>query len=193
MIETPRILVFAGSLRAGSYNKIVSRLAARGAKQAGAEVTWIDLADFPMPPMDLDIEATTGIPENGKRLKELIASHNALIISSPEHNASIPAVLKNAIDWASRAEGANEGPGSAFRGKVVALMSATPGGYGGVRAVSHLRDVLGHVGMVSLPSHVHISGAANAFTPEGEFVDHKNRERVEAVAHQLVEVARRLN
>lgn len=193
MIETPRILVFAGSLRKGSYNKMLSRIAACGAEQAGAEVTWIDLAEFPMPFMDQDIEDASGIPAHGKRLKALLESHHGFIIACPEYNASITGVLKNAIDWASRVENAQEPSGVAFKGKVCALVSASIGGLGGTRGLVHARAVLGNLGVLALPGQVSIPFATKAFNEAGGLVDDNKRVQVEALAHELVDLARRLN
>src|SRR5215510_12287566 len=109
----PRILAFAGSLRRDSFNKKLVPIAARGAREAGAEVTLIDLKDFPLPLFDQDLEAERGMP----KLKQLFIDHDGLLIAAPEYNSSITPVLKNAIDWVSR-----PAPGEpslvAFRGKV---------------------------------------------------------------------------
>ena len=122
---TARILAFAGSLRRESFNKKLVPIAAKGARDAGAEVTLIGLEDFPLPLFDQDLEARQGMPENGMKLKQLFIDHDGLLIASPEYNSSITAVLKNAIDWVSR-----PAPGEpslvAFRSKVATLMSASP-------------------------------------------------------------------
>src|SRR3954451_15357499 len=99
---TPRILAFAGSLRSESFNKKLVRIAASAARDAGAEVTRIDLEDFPLPLFDQDLEAGQGMPEHGARLKGLLAEHDGLLVASPEYNSSVTAALKNAIDWVSR-------------------------------------------------------------------------------------------
>ena len=99
---TPRILAFAGSTRRDSFNKKVVSSAVKGARDAGGEVTLIDLKDFPLPLFDQDLEAEQGMPENGKKLKQLFIDHDGLLIAAPEYNSSITAVLKNAIDWVSR-------------------------------------------------------------------------------------------
>ena len=102
MPAAPRILAFAGSLRAESFNKKLARVAAEALRKAGGEVTLIDLRDYPLPLYDGDLEAASGLPENGRKLKSLFLEHQGLLISSPEYNSSIPAVLKNTIDWVSR-------------------------------------------------------------------------------------------
>src|SRR5271156_3839779 len=113
---TTRILAFAGSLRRDSFNKKLVSIAAQGAKKAGAEVTIVDLKDFPLPLFDQDFEAEQGIPDMGKKLKKLFIDHDGLLIASPEYNSSMTGVLKNAIDWVSR-PGPGEPPLVAFQGK----------------------------------------------------------------------------
>ena len=97
-----KILAFAGSLRSGSYNKQLVQFAAERARQAGAEVTLIDLRDYALPIYDADLEEEHGLPENGRLLKDLFRQHDGLIVGCPEYNSSITAVLKNTIDWVSR-------------------------------------------------------------------------------------------
>ncbi|HEY9661480.1 MAG TPA: NAD(P)H-dependent oxidoreductase, partial [Allocoleopsis sp.] len=119
MTYTPKILAFAGSTRTESYNKRLVKIAANGAKAAGAEVTYLDLRDLSLPLYDQDLEAQQGIPENALRLKELMRNSDGLLIASPEYNSSVTPVLKNAIDWASRPlEG--EPPLACFTDKVAA-------------------------------------------------------------------------
>ncbi|MCA9097099.1 MAG: NAD(P)H-dependent oxidoreductase, partial [Planctomycetaceae bacterium] len=96
-----RVLAFSGSLRKDSFNQKLVRIASEAAKQAGAEVTLINLSDYPLPVFDQDLEAA-GVPENVRKLKELFLSHDGLLIASPEYNSSVTAALKNAIDWVSR-------------------------------------------------------------------------------------------
>src|SRR5882724_2223682 len=95
----PKILAFAGSARTASFNKRLVRIAVAGAQAAGAEVTLIDLRDFPLPVMDQDLEEREGLPENARKLKELFLQHQGLLISSPENNSSMSALFKNTIDW----------------------------------------------------------------------------------------------
>src|SRR5262249_15022647 len=147
---TPRILAFAGSTRRESFNKKLLQHAAKGAREAGAEVTLLDLKDIPLPLFDQDLEAEHGMPDNGAKLKKLFIDHDGLLIASPEYNSSVTAVLKNALDWVSR-----PAPGEpslvAFRGKVAALLSASPGALGGLRGLVHVRSILGNIGVIVLP------------------------------------------
>jgi NAD(P)H-dependent FMN reductase len=177
---TPRILAFAGSTRRESFNKKLVPIAAKGARDAGAEVTLIDLKDFPLPLFDQDLEAEQAMPENGKKLKKLFIDHDGLLIASPEYNSSITAVLKNAIDWVSR-PAPGEPPLVAFRGKVATLMSASPGALGGLRGLVHVRSILGNIGVIVLPDQIAVAKAHEAFQPDGSLTDPKQHARIEAL------------
>jgi NAD(P)H-dependent FMN reductase len=181
---TPRILAFAGSTRKESFNKRLVRNAAKGAKDAGAEVTLIDLKEFPLPLFDQDLEAEQGMPENGNTLKKLFIDHDGLLIASPEYNSSITAVLKNAFDWISR-----PAPGEpslvAFKGKVATLMSASPGALGGLRALVHVRSILGNIGVLVLPDQIAVAKAHDAFKPDGSLIDPKQQAGIEGLGKTL--------
>jgi chromate reductase len=187
-----RILVFAGSLRGGSFNKQLAAAAAEMAASAGAEVTIIDLRDYPLPLFDEDLEAESGMPQHAASLKKLFLEHNALIISSPEYNSSVSAALKNAIDWVSRRQG-DEPMKAAFLGKVAALFSASPGGLGGLRGLVHLRSILQNIGIMVLPDQFALSAAHEAFDQDGNLVHERHNSQVAGIVRQLVDVVQRLN
>jgi NAD(P)H-dependent FMN reductase len=191
MSRSVKILAFAGSTRRDSFNKKLARVAAAGARQAGADVTLLDLADLPLPLFDQDLEAAEGLPENARRLKTLLSEHDGFLISSPEYNSSISGVLKNAIDWVSRRE-EGEKPGIAFAGKAVALMSASPGALGGLRGLVHVRAILGNLGMLVLPQQKAVGGAFKAFNEDGTMVDPKMQADVTALGAQLAETLAKL-
>jgi len=178
-----RILAFAGSTRIKSYNKKLAAVAARGAEDAGAEVTLIDLRDYPLPLFDEDLEAAEGLPENAKKLRALFLSHNALLIANPEYNGSLSAVLKNTIDWLSRRQG-DEAPLICFKDKVALLLAASPGGLGGLRALRHLQTVLMGIKVIVLPEQKAIPNAHKVFDEEG-IADEKIRADVEALGARL--------
>jgi NAD(P)H-dependent FMN reductase len=180
----PRILAFAGSLRRDSFNKKLVAIAAHGAREAGAEVTLLDLKDFPLPLFDQDLEAEQGLPENGKKLKKLFIDHDGLLIASPEYNSSITAVLKNALDWVSR-PAPGEPPLVGFRGKVATLMSASPGALGGLRGLVHVRSILGNLGVIVLPDQIAVAKAHEAFHPDGSLVDPKQQAGIEGLGKTL--------
>ena len=107
MSDQPRIVAFAGSARKDSLNLQLVKVAAEGARAAGAEVTVLDMRDFPMPLFNQDLEEAEGPPENGRELRRIMLAHDGLLIASPEYNSSITPLLKNAIDWVSRADEGN--------------------------------------------------------------------------------------
>ncbi len=174
----PRILAFAGSLRRDSFNKKLVKVAAQGARAAGADVTEIDLKDYPLPLYDGDLEAAEGLPENAKKLKALFLDHKGLLISCPEYNSSITAVLKNVIDWVSR-PAPGEASLAAFTGKVVSLMAASPGALGGLRGLVHVRSILGNIQCIVLPDQVAVSKANEAFDESGKLKDAKQQASIE--------------
>jgi NAD(P)H-dependent FMN reductase len=191
MSYTPKILAFSGSLRAGSLNKKVVRVAAEGARKAGAEVTVIDLKNLPMPIYDDDEIKEKGFDTNASQFQQILLAHDGLLISTPEYNASLPGALKNAIDWASRANGEVK-LGAAFKGKVAGIMSASPGSFGGIRCLSHLRAVLSILGVIVLPDEFAISAAHEAFDENGVHKDAKMHSLLEQHGANLVETIRKL-
>ncbi len=192
MNEKIKILAFAGSAREGSYNKKLVRAAAQAAKKAGAEVTLIDLRDFPMPLMDQDLEAKAGIPPHAQRVKDLMVTHDAFLISAPEYNSSITPLLKNTLDWASRKSDKNESEMMAYKGKVAALMSASPGALGGLRGLPVVRAVLQNCGTLVLSQQQAVSKANEAFDPAGNLVDKKHEEGIEKLVTELIRVTQKL-
>ena len=191
MSEKPRILAFAGSARKDSYNKRLVRIAAGAAESAGADVTVIDLRDFPLPIFNEDLEREEGTPEQATQLKSLMAASDGLLIASPEYNSSISALLKNTIDWASR-PAAGESSMIAFQGKVATILSASPGGLGGLRGLVHLRSILGNIGVIVLPNQVSISSAYQTFQEDGSLKDPKQQTSIEALGKGLAEFLIRL-
>jgi chromate reductase, NAD(P)H dehydrogenase (quinone) len=192
MTNPPKILAFAGSTREASYNKMLVKIAAQGARAAGAEVTYIDLRDLPMPLFDEDLEAKEGMPANARQFKELMLAHQGLLIASPEYNSSITAVLKNAIDWASRPY-PNEPMLAAFNNKVAAIMSASPGGLGGLRGLVHLRSILGNINVLVLPDQTAISRAFEAFDDDGNLKDPQQQKAIEDLGAKLATTIEKLS
>jgi len=180
-----KTLAFAGSLRSGSFNRKLVALAAE-ALRGQSDVDLLDLREVAMPPYDGDIEAQDGLPDGARLFKQRIAAADALLICSPEYNASIPGTLKNVIDWASR------GDGNPFKGKVAQLMGASPGAYGAVRSALALRQVLCALAVFVLPMTVQIGRAAEAFDPADRLVDPKSRAQVERACAELVRTTRLL-
>lgn len=187
----PKILAFAGSTRIDSYNKTLVKIAAAGAKSAGADVTYIDLRDLPMPIFDQDLEAQDGAPATVKQFKELLIAHGGLLIASPEYNSSVSGLLKNAIDWASR-PALGEAPLACFTDKVVVIMSASPGGFGGLRGLVALRSILGNIRVLVLPDQVAIAQAHTAFNPDGTLKDPQQQALIEGLGIKLAQTAAKL-
>ncbi len=177
MGQAPRILAFAGSTREASYNKRLLGVAADGARAAGAEVTVIDLRDYPMPLYDGDLEASEGLPDNALALKALFLDHQGLLISSPEYNGGMSAVLKNAIDWVSRSSPGAPGL-AAYEDKIAALVATSPGRLGGLRGLAHLRQILSNVGVLVLPQQQAVGNAGQAFDDKGDLRDDELRARI---------------
>lgn len=186
-----RLLAFAGSARRDSFNKRALISLVDGARAAGAEVTVVDLRDWPMPLYDGDLEAASGLPETVQRFKALLREHDGLLLACPEYNGSITPLLKNTIDWCTRRQG-DEPPLVCFRGKVAGLVSASPGALGGVRGLAIVRALLGGLGMHLIPEQVAIGQAASAFDADGRVADPARRAAVEKVGAAAADLARRL-
>lgn len=187
-----RILAFAGSTRSGSFNKFALRAAVQGATAAGAEVTWIDLKEFPLPLFDQELEQTAGMPESAVKLKQLFRNHDGLLIASPEYNSSITPLLKNTLDWVSRGS-AGETPLAAYVGKVAALVSASPGSLGGLRGLIHLRSILGNIQVMVLPEQMAIPNAMQVFDEAGNFKEARLEEKVSDIGQALAKFLARLH
>jgi NAD(P)H-dependent FMN reductase len=191
-MSQPKIVAFAGSLRSGSFNKKLLALAADAARAAGAEVTVVDLRELALPLFDQDLEDASGLPEGAKKFKALLRASDGFLIASPEYNSSVTAALKNAIDWASRAESDDEPSLVAYKGKVAALFAASPGALGGLRGLVTLRSILANIGVLVLPDQVAISKAHEAFDDAGKLKDERKAKQVAALAKSLVETLRKL-
>jgi NAD(P)H-dependent FMN reductase len=181
-----RILCFAGSARRASLNKKLAAVAAEAVRAAGGAATLIDLADYPLPVYHGDLEAEHGVPSLARALAELIRAHAGLLIASPENNTSVSALLKNTLDWISRIKEVD-----VLQGRIAALFAASPGAFGGVRGLYHLRAILNSLGVEVLAQQFVLPRARAAFDPQGRLLDAKQLEQVQKVAARLVEVASR--
>ncbi len=188
-----KILAFAGSARKNSWNKSLVKIAGQGAAEAGAEVTFIDLAEYPMPIFDQDLESESGMPEFAGRFKQLLMDHDGFLIASPEYNSAFSPLLKNAIDWASRTTSKEEPPLVAYAGKCAAIMACSPGGLGGIRGLVFLRMLLGNIGVTVIPDQIAIPKAHEAFGKDGSLVDAGQQNSVREIGVKLFGVAARLN
>ena len=191
MNDAPRILALAGSLRAGSFNKLILAVAADGARAAGASVTRVDLRDFPLPVYDADLESAEGLPASALALKERFRAADGLLLASPEYNSAISGTLKNALDWVSR-PAPGEKPLECFKGKVAALCAASTGALGGIRGLASVRAVLGNLGVILLPDQVALPKAAEAFDDDGNVVDPARRKALMELGAALARASRAL-
>lgn len=187
MTSMPKVLAFAGSLRKDSFNKKVLQIVAEGAKEAGVEVTVIDLVDYPLPIYNQDDEDRSGLPAKALELKELMQAHDGLLIASPEYNSSISGVLKNVIDWMSRKKEPSEPMLNAFNGKVAAIFSASQGALGGLRGLVHLRSLLNNINVLVLPQQETLPLAHQAFNPQGELLDQSKKSAFKQLGKTLAE------
>jgi chromate reductase, NAD(P)H dehydrogenase (quinone) len=196
------ILVFAGSSREQSFNRKLAKEAARLAQEAGATTTYIELQDFNIPLYNADLEAR-GTPGDVIKLKELMHQHAGWIIASPEYNGSYTALLKNTLDWASSPVKAgpecNESQAALwksgtkpFAGKVVGLLSASPGMMGGLRSLDHLGPMLRNLQCWLAPQQFALGKAGDAFDAQGHLKDEATEKKVKAVVDQVIFGAQRL-
>jgi NAD(P)H-dependent FMN reductase len=187
---TPKILVMAASLRAGSHNGRLAALVAKELTLAGADVTRISLADYPLPLLDGDVSAAAGPPPEAIKLKRMLAAHQGAFIASPEYSASVTPLLKNAIDWVTRAAEGNEGPYAAFRGCAFAIGCAVPSPLGGMRGLMALRQILElGCGALVLPEQLSVGRADQAFDDMDNLKDETLTGTLKSLAHRLIDVA----
>ncbi len=187
-----KILAFAGSSRKNSVNKKLLNIAALAAEKEGANVTVIDLADYPMPIFNQDLEVEQGMPEKAHDFKKLLIEHDGFLMASPEYNSAFSPLLKNVIDWASRAESDNEPPLQAYKGKVACIMAASPGGTGGLRGLVFLRMLLNNIGVIVLPQQQAIPQAFKAFSEDGTLTDNKQQQAIENLGSQLTQFVKKM-
>jgi NAD(P)H-dependent FMN reductase len=185
----PKILVFAGSIRANAFSSRTADAAMKELARQGAEVTRISLVDYPLPIMDQELEREKGVPENAALLARLIAAHDGVLIASPEYNASIPPLLKNTLDWISRIRRDNGRAFNPLSGKVFGLCSSSDSGFGGARGLYHLRAVLMACHAEIVTPQCSVPRASEAFDDEGDFQDERLRLSMETVCRTLAERA----
>ncbi|HZZ20048.1 MAG TPA: NAD(P)H-dependent oxidoreductase [Opitutaceae bacterium] len=182
-MPTPiRILAFAGSARRESFNRKFLAVAADAARAAGCEVTVIDLNEYELPLYHGDLEDKDGLPPNAARLITLITSHQGLLVASPEYNSMITPLLKNTIDWCTRAD---DNP---FESKVAAVISASPGALGAVRSLVMAQTLLMKLGCIVVPGQCHLANASKAFDGSGKLIEGRNVKSVEALVAKLFQI-----
>jgi len=184
-VAAPKILAFSGSARQASVNQKLAAAAAGLAREAGAEVTLINLRDYPMPLFDQDLEAEYGEPDNARALKALFARHDGFLIASPEYNGLITPLLKNTLDWLSRRVG-DEPRMLAYRGKTAGLLAGSYGKLGGLRGLVHARALLTNLGVLTVPQQAAIGAAGDAFDESGVLQREADLSAVVGVVKSLI-------
>jgi len=183
-----KILALSGSTRAESFNRRLLDIAVAGARQAGAEVTVVDLGEYPMPLYNQDLEYSEGIPEAAVQLKRLMVEHQGLLIASPEYNGFPSPLLKNTFDWLSRKQAEHEPPMFAFQHKIAAVVSASPGAGGGTRGLTILRIYLQNLGIMTLPGQVSLGQARQAFREDGRLHNDQMQKAAESLGADLFDI-----
>lgn len=184
-------MAMSGSARDGSLNVRLLRAAIRLATEAGAQVTEVDLRALALPLYDGDLEAA-GMPDGARELRRLFATHDGLLIASPEYNGFVTPLLVNALDWTSRVKADGEWPAgmAAMSGQVAGLFSASPGAWGGVRSVTALRGFLSTtLAMIVVPPTLSVGKAHLAFDDDGRLADPTQREALQRVVQATLVTA----
>jgi NAD(P)H-dependent FMN reductase len=181
-VQPLRVFVLGASLRTGSYNVALARLAARAVKAAGAKVDHAEFAEFRVPGYDADEEQSRGVPEGARLFGERLGAADAFVVASPEYNASLPGTVKNLIDWTSRLRP------QPLWGTHGLVMSASPRLSGGSKGLWALRVPLEHLGVRVYPEMFSLPQADQALTPDGEIADEKLAKRLERTIAGFLEL-----
>jgi chromate reductase, NAD(P)H dehydrogenase (quinone) len=187
-----KILVIPGSLRTGSLNAKLAAVIAHELAQSGTEVTRISLSDFPLPIYDADLQAKSGVPKHAVNLKRMIGAHHGVVIVTPEYNSSVPALVKNTIDWVSRVQDAGESRGQVFRERVFAIAAASGGRLGGTRALAGLRLILSACHATVIPNQLALSFADHAYDEMDRLKLSADIEALKALVRQLIDISQRM-
>jgi chromate reductase, NAD(P)H dehydrogenase (quinone) len=187
-----KILVIPGSLRTGSHNAKLAAAAVYQLAQAGAEVTRISLADFPLPIYDGDLQAKSGVPKHAVNLKRMMSTHHGVLIVTPEYNSSVPALLKNTIDWVSRVQDPHEARGQMFRERAFAIAAASENRLGGVRALAALRLILSACQALVIPNQFALPFADEAYDDMDRLKLDADSEALAGLVRQLIEFSQRM-
>jgi NAD(P)H-dependent FMN reductase len=191
-MAAPKILIIPGSLRTGSHNAKLAMAAADEFVRADAEVTRISLSDFPLPIYDGDLQARSGVPINAVNLKRMIGAHHGTLIVTPEYNSSMPALVKNTIDWISRVQDPHEMRGQVFREKPFAIAAASQNRLGGTRALAALRLILTACHAAVIPNQLALSFADEAYDDMDRLKNQADIDALKGLVRQLIEVSQRM-
>ncbi|MGY3584588.1 NAD(P)H-dependent FMN reductase [Bradyrhizobium sp. USDA 4341] len=187
-----KILVIPGSLRSGSLNAKLAAVLAHEVAQLGADVTRISLGDFPLPIYDGDLQAKSGVPQHAVNLKRMIGAHHGVLIVTPEYNSSVPALVKNTIDWVSRVQDPHETRGQVFHGRAFALAAASGNRLGGTRALAALRLILTACHAAVIPNQLALSFAEQAYDDMDRLKHPADVDTMRALVRQLIDHSQRM-
>ena len=187
-----KILVIPGSLRTGSLNARLAAVAVHEIAQAGAGVTRISLSDFPLPIYDGDLQAKSGVPKHAVNLKRMIGAHHGVLFVTPEYNSSVPALVKNSIDWITRVQDPQESRGQVFRERPFAIAAASEGRLGGTRALAALRLILSACHAIVIPNQLALSFANQAYDDMDRLKNPADIEALRALVRQLIDVSQHM-
>ncbi|MBR0692520.1 NADPH-dependent FMN reductase [Bradyrhizobium lablabi] len=187
-----KILVIPGSLRTGSLNAKLAAVAAQELVRQGADVTRISLADFPLPIYDGDLQAKSGVPKNAVNLKRMVSAHHGVLIVTPEYNSSVPALVKNTIDWMSRVQDQHEARGEVFRDRAFAIAAASGNRLGGTRALAALRLILTACHATVIPNQLALSFAEHAYDDMDQLKHHADVDAMQAMTRQLIDFSQHM-
>jgi NAD(P)H-dependent FMN reductase len=187
-----KILIIPGSLRTGSHNARLAAAAAREFAQAGVDVSRISLGDFPLPLYDGDLQTRSGVPKNAVNLKRMIGAHHGVLIVTPEYNSSVPALVKNTIDWVTRVQDVQETRGQVFRERAFAIAAASESRLGGTRALAALRLVLTACHATVIPNQLALSFATEAYDDMDRLKHPADIEALGALVRQLIDVSQHM-
>jgi chromate reductase, NAD(P)H dehydrogenase (quinone) len=187
-----RLLFFAGSAREGSYNKRLARLAQHIAQANGVEGVFVDLRDYAMPLYSGDLEAEQGPPVAAREFKALLGEYQGIFVASPEYNSSITPLLKNTLDWVTRVRGNGESGLEVYKSRVFAISGTSPGYYGAMRSLLHLRQILEvGIGATVIPQQMALPRAGDAFADDGSLKDKAQQGLIKDVVEALAIAARK--
>jgi len=191
-MAAPKILIIPASLRTGSHNARLAAQAAYEFARTGVEVTRLSFADYALPIYDGDLQAKSGVPKNAVNLKRMIAAHHGCLLVTPEYNSSVPALLKNALDWVSRVQDPHEARAQVFRQRPFAIAAASESRLGGTRALAALRLILSSLQAHVIPSQLALSFAHEAYDDSDRLKNPADRDALQALVRQLIDVSQRM-
>jgi chromate reductase, NAD(P)H dehydrogenase (quinone) len=186
-----KLVAIAGSSRDSSYNKQLTKIAANIAQELNVKTTYVNLQKYYLPIYNGDLEGSN-FPKNALKLQKLFKQHHKSIISSPEHNSTISALLKNTIDWTTR-DGSGGADLSAYKRKTVLLISISPGALDGLMGLMCLRIILSNIGMVVHPDQLIVPKAMSNLSKSGALTNPNIHNRLFDLIHDYIILTTKLN